>query len=425
VRCVGQEQASGRALMRAKVTAQHFRLGLPAVAVVLFVLALALAVASLPLAALAGRAAGNNTGHDVAVALLTLALAGVGLLVAWHQPRNPIGWLLLGSGVCFAADSDASSYVLADYLLRHGRLPFGWVAVLAQPAWAPAIALLAAAILLFPEGRLPSRFWRWPMRLYLAVAALWAGGAFTISAATIAGHRIRINAGGDLAIIDHPTGAAVLWGMVQDLFFALLAVFLVACVIQQAVSYRRASGEQRQQLKWLASGIAVCGSCGLASVALSNRSGIWQVISDIAVIGIAALPASMAVAILRYRLYEIDRIISRTLAYTIVTGLLAGLYAGVILLATHVLSFSSPVAVAASTLAAAALFSPLRRRVQHVVDRRFNRARYDADQTVAAFAARLKDAMDLDAVRDDLARTIHQALEPAHMSVWSGARKIR
>ena len=387
-------------------------------AVVLFMLALALGVASLPLAALAGRAAGSDTGNDAPVALLTLALAGVGLLVARHQPGNPIGWLLLGSGVCFALDSDASSYELADYLLRHGRLPFGWVAVLVQPAWAPAIALLVAAILLFPDGRLPSRLWRWPMRLYLAVAALWVGGAFAISSAAVAGHHIRIDAGGDLAVIDHPTGAAVAWGMAQDLFFTLLSVLLVACVIQQAVSYRRASGEQRQQLKWLASGIAVCGVCGLASVALSNRSGIWQVIGDIAVIGIAALPASMAIAILRYRLYEIDRIISRTLAYTIVTGLLAGLYAGLVLLATHVLSFSSPVAVAASTLAAAALFSPLRRRVQHAVDRRFNRARYDAGQTVAAFAASLKDAVDLDSIRDDLARTVHQALEPAHISVW-------
>jgi hypothetical protein len=124
------------------------------------------------------------------------------------------------------------------------------------------------------------------------------------------------------------------------------------------------------------------------------------------------------VGILKYRLYEIDRIISRTLAYAIVTGLLVGVYAGLVLLATRVLPLSSPVAVAASTLAAAALFSPLRRRVQRAVDRRFNRARYDADQTVAAFAARLKDAVDLDTVRDDLAGAVHQALEPAHVSVW-------
>jgi hypothetical protein len=134
--------------------------------------------------------------------------------------------------------------------------------------------------------------------------------------------------------------------------------------------------------------------------------------------GAAALPVSIGVAILKYRLYEIDRIISRTLAYAIVTGLLVGVYAGLVLLATEVLQFHSTVAVAASTLAAAALFSPLRRRVQHVVDRRFNRARYDADRTAAGFAARLKDAVDLDAIRDDLAGVAYQALEPVHVSVW-------
>jgi hypothetical protein len=127
---------------------------------------------------------------------------------------------------------------------------------------------------------------------------------------------------------------------------------------------------------------------------------------------------------LRYRLYEIDRIISRTLAYTIVTGLLVGVYAGLVLLATRALpgTPSTPIAVAGSTLVAAALFSPLRRRVQRAVDRRFNRARYDADKTVAAFAARLKDAVDLDAVGDDLAGVVYQALEPAHLSVWISQR---
>ena len=125
---------------------------------------------------------------------------------------------------------------------------------------------------------------------------------------------------------------------------------------------------------------------------------------------------------MRYRLYEIDRIISRTLAYALVTGLLVGVYAGLVLLATRVLSVHTPVAVAASTLAAAALFNPLRRRVQQLVDRRFNRARYDADQTIAAFAARLKDAVDLDSVRDDLAGVVHHTLEPAHVSVWISQR---
>ena len=139
-------------------------------------------------------------------------------------------------------------------------------------------------------------------------------------------------------------------------------------------------------------------------------------------IGVATLPVGMGVAILKYRLYEIDRIISRTLAYAIVTGLLVGVYAGLVLLATQVFRVHTPVAVAASTLAAAALFHPVRRRVQRVVDRRFNRARYDADKTVAAFAARLKDAVDLDSVRADLASVVTKALEPAHVSVWISHR---
>jgi hypothetical protein len=127
---------------------------------------------------------------------------------------------------------------------------------------------------------------------------------------------------------------------------------------------------------------------------------------------------AIAIAVLKYRLYDIDRIISRTLAYAIVTGVLVGVYTGLVLLATEVLEIKSPVAVAGSTLAAAALFSPLRSRVQRAVDHRFNRARYDADQTMTAFAARLKDAVDLDAVRNDLAKVVDQALEPAHVSVW-------
>jgi hypothetical protein len=147
-------------------------------------------------------------------------------------------------------------------------------------------------------------------------------------------------------------------------------------------------------------------------------SGAQLVLNILLALGAAALPASVAMTILRYRLYDIDRIISRTLAYAIVTGLLVGIYAGLVLRATEVFRFRAPVAVAAATLAAAALFSPVQRRV----DRRFNRARYDAETTVAAFAGRLKDAVDLDAVRDDLAKVVHHALEPAHVSVWISQR---
>ena len=198
-------------------------------------------------------------------------------------------------------------------------------------------------------------------------------------------------------------------------------VLSLVFIARQVLSWRRADGDRRQQLKWLASGAAVTIVSLVLATAFSTpgrATTLLGVIGNLGWFGVAALPVSIGVAILKYRLYEIDRIISRTLAYAIVTGLLVGVYAGLVLLAQQVLRFSSPVAVAASTLVAAALFNPVRRRVQHTVDRRFNRARYDADRTVTAFAARLQDAVDADAVRADLAGVVHAALEPTHVSVW-------
>jgi hypothetical protein len=153
-----------------------------------------------------------------------------------------------------------------------------------------------------------------------------------------------------------------------------------------------------------------------------TTTAVREWLDNLAWFGLAALPVSMGVAILKHRLYEIDRIISRTLAYAVVTGVLVGVYAGLVLLASHVLAVTTPVSVAAATLAAAALFSPLRRRVQRIVDRRFNRARYDAEVMVAAFALRLKDAVELESVRDNLADVVQQALEPAHVWVWMSER---
>jgi len=189
------------------------------------------------------------------------------------------------------------------------------------------------------------------------------------------------------------------------------------------VSWRRSSGDRRQQLKWLMSGAgALAASQAIIQPVLNFGPGLPDqvrlLLNVLLGLGAAALPACLGIAILRYRLYDIDRIISRTLAYAIVTGLLIGLYAALVLLATEVLSFRTSVAVAASTLAAAALFNPLRRRVQRMVDRRFNRVRYDADQTVAAFAARLRDAVDLDTVRTDLVAVVNKAVGPSHASVW-------
>ena len=235
----------------------------------------------------------------------------------------------------------------------------------------------------------------------------------------IAGHRVQVDSTGNLAVLYHAAGEPAWWVGMGETFFPLLVICWLLSLGSQVLSYRRSSWERRQQLKWLMSGSAIAGvGILIALVLLGSRSEVAQVLGDIAIAGTLAIPAGMGVAILKYRLFDIDRVISRTLAYAIVTGLLVGLYAGLVLLATEVLSVRTPVAVAAATLAAGALFNPLRRRVQQVVGRRFNRARYDADQTVAAFAARLKDQVNLDSVQTDLAGVIQRALEPAHLSVW-------
>src|SRR5450755_1701661 len=207
--------------------------------------------------------------------------------------------------------------------------------------------------------------------------------------------------------------------------YAALLAFSFGFVGYQVLSWRRSAGERRQQVKWLASGAVVTIVSAIIAVSFSSSgptSTLLDWADNLAWFGLAALPVSMGVGILRYRLYEIDRLISRTLAYAAVTALLVGVYAGLVLLSTHVLSLNSPVAVAASTLAAAALFNPLRRRVQRFVDRRFNRARYDAELTVTAFAARLKDAVDLGSVRADLTSVVRDTLEPSHVSLWLSDR---
>jgi hypothetical protein len=397
---------------------RRLRLVTPATAGVLGGLLLALAFAAVPLSRLAHQSL-NSAGGSVPV-WIAAVYGAVGLIIAWRKPGNPLGWVFLAAGVFFTLAEDASFYTVADYRLRHGGLPVGWVAVLTQPGWAPSIALLGVALLLFPDGHPPSRRWRWVLWAYLSVAALWIGGTVVASLGAIAGHDVRVDSGGNLLVLSgHVTGPGAWFGVVQLVFFPALAVCWLASVAGQVVSYRRSSGERRQQLKWLLTG-AVAGAAGVALAAgVHGTSGLPGLVSHVAgVAGLLALPVSMGVAVFKYRLFDIDRIVSRTLAYAIVTGLLVGVYAGLVLLATRVLAFASAVSVAAATLGAAALFAPLRRRVQHIVDRRFNRARYDAERTVAAFTARLQDDLDLDTVRADLLAAVHQALEPAHASVW-------
>jgi hypothetical protein len=289
---------------------------------------------------------------------------------------------------------------------------------LLQPGWAPAVALAGLTVPLFPDGALPSRWWRPWLWVYLAAAGLWAGGAYVISVSAIASHHVHILANGDLSALDYPAGAAAAWGVLEAVFFPLIGLSWLAWLAGQILGYRHAPAEHRQQLKWLLTGVTIFIAGAVLTVWLNNPAGYWKILGYLAAAGSFALPVSIAMGILKFKLYDIDRIVSRTLSYAIVTGLLVGVYAGLVLLATQVLPLTSSVAVAGSTLAAAALFNPLRRRVQRVVDRRFNRARYDADQTVTRFAARLQDAVDLNGVRADLLGVVGRVLEPAHVSVW-------
>jgi hypothetical protein len=393
--------------------ARRFLLASPTACAVCGIVLLALFIADVPLAGLAHQSVNASSGSVPVWASAVFAVPG--LVLAWRRPANPLGWIMLGLTFFFALSEDASYYSVADYGLRHGDLPLGGVALLVQPGWAPAI------VLLFPDGRPPSSRWRWLVWAYLAAGVLWTAGTVVITAGALIDHRTQVDSGGNLLVLSGSNPAAGWWNVLQAVFFPLLAACWLASLASQALSFRRASGERRQQLKWLLAGSAGL-LAGVVFAVAGGALGLPWATGAVALVGVAVLPVSIGVAVLRYRLFDIDRVISRTLAYAIVTGLLVGVYAGLVLLATEVFRFHSSVAVAASTLAAAALFNPVRRRVQWVVDRRFNRARYDADRTVAAFAARLKDSVDLDSVRDDLAGTVHLALEPEHLSVWVNYR---
>ena len=373
--------------------------------------------------------AAGQAGSDISLFAFVPLLAAIGFVVARRQPGNPLGWMFLALAALSALGPAAGAYAVLSYRLGH-HLPLAAAAVFLALWWCPLIVTFPLVILLFPDGRLPSPRWRPVLWGYLAVGACWPVSIYAVAISAVAAGDIQIIPGGDLRAVDYPAGSSAWLGSVEAVILPVMALFWLVFVARQVLSWRRADGERRQQLKWLMSGAAVC-MAATAVVAVggtlaASASPAFQAVLNVVAVGIGALPVSIGVAILKYRLYDIDRIISRTLAYALVTGLLVGVYAGLVLLATQVLGHHhSTVAVAAATLAAAALFNPLRRRVQRAVDRRFNRARYDADQTIAAFASRLQDAVVLDAVRDDLAGVVQNVLEPVHVSVWTNERGDR
>ena len=390
------------------------RLASPATATVLGALALTSLFATFPLEiSLHQFSSSSDLLQGATWVIFGLSFTAVGVVVARREPGNPLGWLLLAATLAIQLSSDAAAYARLDYTFRHGTLPLGRVAVLLSPAWAYGFVLVPLIVVLFPDGRLGPR-WRWPLRAYAAVFAVFVAGTLSVAVAAFR-LRIPVDSGGNLVGLNHPSGGTAWFGPVQDVGFVSVALLAIVSVLYQVRSYRRATGERRQQLKWLSSGGVSCAVFLLITVAWSSAPS-W--IGNLFPIALTTLPLSMGVGILRYRLYEIDRLISRGLSYAILTGLLVGTFIGLVALTTNTLAISSRVGVAASTLAAAALFNPLRVRIQHLVDRRFNRARYDAEATVAAFTARLRDAVEIDAIRADLLDVVNRAVQPTHASVW-------
>ena len=361
---------------------------------------------------------GGPLVDSLAVGSAGIPAASVATLLAARRPGNPIGWLLFG--ILFAGSSPSNEYDILAYRMHPGTLPLGWLSVVFEELWPLFLVFVAILLWVFPDGKLPTGRWRRRSVILLVSGLLLGVAASSSGVVAIARGDVRITATGDLV---NPPGG---WFVILDIAVITLSLAAwLAWIVIQIPTYRKADGERRQQLKWLYSGAAVTLAAFVFGVfvvplATGHAPGYPNnpVISALVILAFGAMPASLAVAVLKYRLYELDRIISRVVSYTLITAVLVGFYAGLVLLTTHVLPFKSAVAVAACTLITAALFNPLRRRVQRAVDRRFNRSRYNAEAVVAAFTARMRQTVDFDAVRDDLVGVVHEAFQPTQVSMW-------
>jgi hypothetical protein len=359
----------------------------------------------------------------VVMAALILTFSTVGALIATRQPQNLVGWIMLVAGFSLGATVLTSSYVDLSISQPRGRLPgTEWVTWFAQWIWVPGFApALTFLLLLFPNGRLPSRRWR-PVG-WLAVAAmviLGSGMAFTPGPFV------------DYPRVTNPLGFAPLEGSPLEgggVGWLVLPVSVVLSASSMVVRFRRSTGEERQQIKWfaLAAAFAAVGWVAI-TLAYSTDEGTEnpllvaaELLQLLSFLGIAL---AVGIAVLRYRLYDIDLIINRTLVYGSLTATLAIVYfGGVTLTQTLLRALTSQeqlpqLVVVASTLVVAALFNPLRGRIQSFIDRRFYRKKYDAAKTLEAFSAKLRDETDLEALRGDLVGVVRETMQPAHVSLW-------
>lgn len=344
-------------------------------------------------------------GRFASALLLTLAPI-VGALIATRKPESWYGWVWVAFGLGGGLLEFGSGY--ASSALAGLDLPVpSYMALLSGPGWGALFLTIPFVMLLFPNGHLPSPRWRHVARVTLVTGLVAAAAGFFVP--------------GEMgtATIDNPLGidgaaGQMLEGVVQ--FTTLVVLFMpLPAAVSLITRYRSASGVERQQIKWFAFAASLL-VLVYASDWVWEFEGLVEALKE--AIPIALMPVAIAVAILRHRLYDIDRILSRTVTYAGVTGSLVALFFSVVFLLQLVLPAESDLATAASTLAVAAAFNPLRKRVQDVVDRRFNRSRYDAARTVEQFSRRLRDATDVARLEEELRTTTATVMEPAHLSLW-------
>jgi hypothetical protein len=355
-----------------------------------------------------------SIGGDAVPYLLAMVSAGtVGAVLASRRPRHPVGWLLLAIAISVIALGICDAYAAYGLLARPGTLPgAAWAAVYVNESWVVLSTLLGFVLLLTPTGSLPSPRWRW-----------WAG---LVLAAAVASMVVNTQP------LDPPYQAVAVQFLVPDGPLAIVATSgtvitllgLLVAAGSLVVRFRRAHGVERLQLRWVTMAAALAGlAVAVILVTWATIGAAAQPIWELATVAfMAALPLATGASVLRYRLYDLDRIISRTLAWTALTILLGLGYAAAVLLLGLLLPDSSSLAVAGATLAVAATCQPVRRRVRETVDRRFNRRRYDAARTIAAFSARLREEVDLDTLSVELLAVTDQTMQPTTVSLWLRAR---
>jgi hypothetical protein len=351
---------------------------------------------------------GSMSSEELAIRLASWlgppVLAG---LICLRRPSNPYGWVWSGYALGWAVAGFTDAYEL--YVSASGARPLWWagpIAWVGNVAFPSLFALTALILLLFPDGRPPSRRWR--------------GFAWTTGTVGLLGTVAAALRPADETPLGNPLAVE---GAVGDTLRAVadfaITALLFAIIVSAAsllLRFRRARGQQRQQLKWLAYGGGLFAALLVIALVGLQAPRLWNAVLE--TLTFAALYVAVGVAVLRYRLYDIDRLISRTLSYGLLTVLLGGGYAGLVLGLGQLLGRDSSLAVAAATLAVAAAFRPARRRVQAVVDRRFNRRRYDAARTIGAFSARLREQVDLDTLSTELLGVVAQTMEPTRASLW-------